>query len=140
MTKPGRRTILLVLAFTALGAVVFAIHQIIAHPVPMKPGVPSLVLGANISRWTIGILALIGLIGGYVTRAPAPLVGCSLWILLPLVTIYELAFVPASTYEHNLFPIEFVFQLVLALPAILGAWLGRRLAEWRDTPRAGSAG
>lgn len=140
MTTPDRRTILLVLTFTVIGAAVFAVHQMIAHPVPMKPGVPSLVLGANISRWTIGILGLIGLIGGYLTRAPAPAVGCSLWLLLPLVTIYELVFVPASTYEHTLFPIEFAFQLVLALPAILGAWLGRRLAEWRDTRRAGSAG
>ena len=140
MNKPDRRTILLAVTFAALGVAVFVVHQLIVHPVPLKPGVPSLVLGANISCWTIGILALIGLIGGYIIRASAPLVGCSLWILPPLITIYELAFVPACTFEHNLFPIQFAFQLVLALPAILGAWLGRLLAECRDTRRAGSAG
>lgn len=124
---------LLVIAFGVLGAAVFALHQAIVHPKAMMPGVLSLAIRANISLWTIGVLALIGLIGGYLTRAAAPLVGCSLWLLLPLATMYELACVPASTYEHRLFPIEFVFQLVLALPAVLTAWLGRRLAEWRNT-------
>src|ERR1039457_117610 len=136
MTRPDRPTILLVIAFAGLGAVVFTVHQAIFHPEAMKPGVLSLFINANTSLWTIGILALIALIGGYFTRAPAPLVGCSLWLLLPLTTIYELAFVPDSTVAHNLFPFEFMYQLALALPAVLTAWLGRRVAEWRVARRA----
>ena len=134
MTRPAR-PIFLVIVFAVLGAAVFAAHQAILHPEAMKPGVLSLFINANISLWTIGIVALIGLIGGYLTRAPAPLVGCSLWLLLPLATIYEMAFVPDSTVAHNLFPVEFLSQLALALPTVLTAWLGRRLAEWRIARR-----
>ena len=73
---------------------------------------------------TLIFLGMAGLVPALLTRTRPLILGASTMALLPVAALLEMAVDPTS---HNLWPIEFVFYAVAALPGFAGALAGRRL-------------
>ena len=63
------------------------------------------------------------------------LLGGAMIVVFPLISIYEATRFKGS---HNLIPFELIIFAVGAIPLVLAAWLGRKLADRRE--RADPAG
>lgn len=77
---------------------------------------------------TMALLAMSGIIIGFLTRRLCVLLGMSSILIFPSVAIYEVLRAPSS---HNLWPFEFVIYIAFSIPAILGACVGKKIAEWK---------
>jgi len=77
------------------------------------------------SFWTIAFLAIVGCIVGTVSKLPVWAAGIGTVLAFPIITLIEVILWPSS---HNLWPFELVIDLILTLPGILGAWMGKVVA------------
>lgn len=75
---------------------------------------------------TMVLLVLSGIITGFVVKRLCVLLGMSSIIVFLLVAIYEIMTQPSS---HSLWPIEFIVYFVFSIPAIIGACIGKNIAE-----------
>ncbi|MCX5761134.1 MAG: hypothetical protein NTW72_06455 [Gemmatimonadetes bacterium] len=63
---------------------------------------------------------------GLLTRAHVALIGLAMVAVFPAIAVYEATRFRGS---HNLMPFEFAMIAVCAVPLVLAAWIGRRLAR-----------
>lgn len=66
---------------------------------------------------------------GYFTRAHVALIGLAMVAVFPVIAVYEMTRFRGS---HSLIPFELAMIAVCAVPLMLAAWLGRRLARRAD--------
>lgn len=75
---------------------------------------------------TMALLAMSGIIIGFLTKRLCVFLGMSSILVFPSVAIYEMVRDPTS---HNLWPFEFVIYFAFSIPAIVGACVGKKIAE-----------
>ena len=96
----------------------------------ITPGTHTLIPFVSKGMWntnpfyTIAWLMITGLVLGYYQPERWFLGGIATISLFPVFTLLEMTLSPTS---HNLWPIEFMFDAVLALLAIVGAAIGREI-------------
>jgi hypothetical protein len=66
---------------------------------------------------------------GYFTRAHIAVIGLAMVAVFPAIAVYEMTRFRGS---HNLIPFELAIIAVCAVPLMLAAWFGRRLARRAD--------
>jgi hypothetical protein len=71
-------------------------------------------------------LLVLGVIAGALTRWHPVAIGAASVAVFPVVAIAEIVKDPTS---HNLIPFEMVMYAFLAVPAVLGAWVGGLVAR-----------
>jgi hypothetical protein len=76
----------------------------------------------NYSYISGSLLFLTGLISGYYFKSNPWVTGISLIAIFPITAIYEATIYRGS---HNLIPLELAVHFLFALPAVIGAYLGR---------------
>ena len=86
------------------------------RPAPLFPLLCTSIEEMNL--YTIAALAVLGLLGGLLTRLPAFAIGLASIATLPAAMFLEVVVEPNS---HNMFPIEFLIYLLMQIPALLGA-------------------
>ena len=91
-------------------------------PAPLFPVVRT---GVEQIGWDAFVgLALLGLCAGLITRLWPPLIALASIAALPVAMFAEII---ADSTSHNLFPIELAMYLMLAVPVLLAALVGRWL-------------
>ena len=75
---------------------------------------------------TMALLAVSGIIIGFVAKRLCVFLGMSSILVFPSVAIYEMVRDPSS---HNLWPFEFIMYFAFSIPAIVGACIGKKIAE-----------
>ncbi len=63
---------------------------------------------------------------GTITKINPLIAGLSMVIVFPFASILEII---SNSNSHNMFPLELFVWVIFALPAILGAWLGKMISE-----------
>ncbi|RZJ31629.1 MAG: hypothetical protein EOO48_01545 [Flavobacterium sp.] len=83
-------------------------------------------LNNNYTVFTGSLFCVAGILTGYFFKLNPWLAGLALILIFPLVSFYE-----ATVYRgsHNLIPFELVMYFLYSLPAIVGAYLGKIIAN-----------
>jgi hypothetical protein len=80
----------------------------------------------NYSYISGSLFFLTGLISGYYFKSNPWVTGISLISIFPITAIYEATIYRGS---HNLIPLELAVHFLFALPAVIGAYLGRYIKK-----------
>jgi TRAP-type mannitol/chloroaromatic compound transport system permease small subunit len=75
---------------------------------------------------TMALLALSGIRIGFVVKRLCVFLGMSSILVFPSAAIYEMVKDP---FSHNLWPFEFIMYFAFSIPAIVGACIGKKIAE-----------
>lgn len=110
-----------------LGFLAFIIPELFGTGIDMK-SISFLAIIADVYESVIFIPTLImlfsiGIILGYIRPKLWIYSGLLTITIFPLASLFEIINSPTS---NNLWPLEFVIYCVLAIPAILGAYIGNR--------------
>jgi len=95
---------------------------------PLFPIIATAVNG--ISIWAIILLVISGFSISLFSNIEGWKIGLSTMALFPIMSILEMI---VDTSSHNLFPLEFIFYAVLAIPSILGAYIAKGLIAFVTT-------
>ena len=105
-------------------------------PVYLDPAVPEAraeflpIMAATVEHmkfYSLGLLALIGLGLGLLTRTPVLLVGFATVLALPIWSAIDVAM---GSEGHNLLGIEWWLYVSYGLYGVLGAFIGRMCRRW----------
>ncbi|MGO4818096.1 hypothetical protein [Flavobacterium sp. W22_SRS_FP1] len=80
----------------------------------------------GISFWSFGLLLLSGFGVKLLSNLSGWKIGLTTMALFPMLAIFEM-FVDSSS--HNMFPFEFIFYAVYAVPAIIGAYIAQGIKK-----------
>lgn len=115
-----------VIAAVGVGCVVAPV-MVSSKPLMDAPLFPLIRTGVESLSWPAPTaLLVLGLIAGVVTRWHPVAIGAASVAVFPVVAIAEMVKDPTS---HNLIPFEMVMYGFLAVPAVLGAWVGGVVAR-----------
>tara|TARA_B110000003_G_scaffold133726_1_gene135739 strand:+ start:464 stop:850 length:387 start_codon:yes stop_codon:yes gene_type:complete len=95
---------------------------------PLFPIIATAVNG--ISIWAIILLVISGFSISLFSKIEGWKIGLSTMALFPIMSILEMI---VDTSSHNLFPLEFIFYAVLAIPSIVGAYIAKGLIAFVTT-------
>ena len=95
---------------------------------PLFPIIATSVNG--ISIWSVFLLAISGFIISLFSKIEGWKIGLSTMALFPIMSILEMI---VDTSSHNLFPLEFIFYAVLAIPSIVVAYIAKGLIAFVTT-------
>ena len=95
---------------------------------PLFPIIATAVNG--ISIWAIILLVISGFSISLFSEIEGWKIGLSTMALFPIMSILEMI---VDTSSHNLFPLEFIFYAVLAIPSIVGAYIAKGLIAFVTT-------
>jgi hypothetical protein len=98
---------------------------------PGSPLFPVVFAGVeHFSRLSLLLVVVVGGISGLWTRSRIWTLAMATVVPLPLMALLD---VSVNPHSHNLLPFEFLFYLVLAVPAGLGALAGRSISQRGNT-------
>jgi hypothetical protein len=80
----------------------------------------------GISFWSFGLLLLSGFGVKLLSNLSGWKIGLTTMALFPILAIFEM-FVDSSS--HNMFPFEFIFYAVYAVPSIIGAYIAQGIKK-----------
>jgi hypothetical protein len=80
----------------------------------------------GISFWSFGLLLLSGFGVKLLNNLSGWKIGLTTMALFPILAIFEM-FVDSSS--HNMFPFEFIFYAVYAVPALIGAYIAQGIKK-----------
>tara|TARA_B100001142_G_scaffold80623_1_gene81487 strand:- start:588 stop:974 length:387 start_codon:yes stop_codon:yes gene_type:complete len=95
---------------------------------PLFPIIATAVNG--ISIWAIILLVISGFSISLFSKIEGWKIGLSTMALFPIMSILEMI---VDTSSHNLFPLEFIFYAVLAIPSIVVAYIAKGLIAFVTT-------
>ena len=95
---------------------------------PLFPIIATAVNG--ISIWAIILLVISGFSISLFSEIEGWKIGLSTMALFPIMSILEMI---VDTSSHNLFPLEFIFYAVLAIPSIVVAYIAKGLIAFVTT-------
>ena len=95
---------------------------------PLFPIIATAVNG--ISIWAIILLVISGFSISLFSNIEGWKIGLSTMALFPIMSILEMI---VDTSSHNLFPLEFIFYAVLAIPSIVVAYIAKGLIAFVTT-------
>lgn len=95
---------------------------------PLFPIIATAVNG--ISIWAIILLVISGFSISLFSKIEGWKIGLSTMALFPIMSILEMI---VDTSSHNLFPLEFIFYALLAIPSIVGAYIAKGLIAFVTT-------
>ena len=105
-------------------------------PVYLDPTVPEVraeflpivaATAEHMKFYSLGLLAVIGLVLGLVTRTPVLLLGFATVLVLPIWSVVDVAI---GSKGHNLLGIEWWLYVSYGLYGVLGAFIGRMCRRW----------
>lgn len=107
-----------------IGILILFVNNKIKHTIIPQPGeyYYSNFLRSNYSYIFGSLLFGAGIISGYYFNSNPWVTGISLIAVFPITAIYEATIYRGS---HNLIPVELAVHILFALPAIIGAYIGR---------------
>lgn len=130
--KVSSATIVAFTVFPLVGFVCFLVPQLFAKDIDLtahSSGIVELVTYSYkkvVLLPTMILLALSGLIIGFSAKRRCVFLGLSSVLVFPTVAIYEMLIDSSS---HNLWPFEFIIYFAFSIPAIIGACIGKKIAE-----------
>ena len=95
---------------------------------PLFPIIATAVNG--ISIWAIILLVISGFSISLFSKIEGWKIGLSTMALFPIMSILEMI---VDTSSNNLFPLEFIFYALLAIPSIVGAYIAKGLIAFVRT-------
>jgi hypothetical protein len=114
-----------------IGVVILLLHKVVFQIATPQPGeyFYSNLLRSNYTYSTGSLFFVLGIIAGYYLKKNPWLTGFAMIAAFPVVAMVE-----ATVYKgsHNLIPFELAVHFLYALPAVLGAYLGRYFSGKRE--------
>lgn len=130
------RTIIAFVMLPFIGFLSFLLPVLIVKGVDRNEYVLNIVAIVNYSYKnviffpTATLLFVFGVAVGFIVQRFCLLLGLSSILVFPCVALYEMLINPSS---HNLWPIEFIIYAFFSIPAIVGAFIGKRIGGRRKS-------
>ncbi len=113
-----------ILGIVSIVLPIFFLPNLKQYDSPLFPLIRTGIEG--ISIWSFVLLLLSGFGMKLLSKLTSWKIGLATMALFPILAIFEM-FVDSSS--HNLFPIEFIFYAIYAVPAIIGASIAQRFQK-----------
>ena len=116
-----------------LGFLAFLIPELFGTSINMKGIFTTSLIGDIYKNMifipSVTLLMVVGIVLGFIRPRVWLLSGLLTIIVFPIASLFEMIISPTS---HNLWPVEFFIYCVFAIPATLGAYIGKRVKNKRE--------